>query len=272
MRPPSSSTDTVLERFRRFHHGGNLQCIPNAKSLSDEEVRKMFNIPRSVTFSKMGNPTDPVRNDEVVVNLYQLACGLPMPVDSFTCALLNAWGISVNQMYPSLCLALSRVHSISKAYYRFILPIDVQKFIAPSGRQIPDNAQPNGPDSSDIRIENFFNLPRSLFDVSLYDEFVDWCYDRDLNANEISAPTHAVPLNQRPGITSIESESESYEFYSPKAPEMNSMETGYFQGSSSPSSLFRIRRRHYETYAAGDNSSDARDVGASNGTTRFKRL
>ncbi|KAI3837620.1 hypothetical protein MKX03_029745 [Papaver bracteatum] len=278
----------------------------------------MFNIPKSVKFTKMMNPTDPVCKDEVVVNLYQLACGFPMPVDSFTCSLLNAWGISSHHMHPSLCIALKRVLSISKTYYRFILPADVQKFITPSGRHIPslpwkvfsceckhpsvkfrldgfpkcykrwdqhfykfqnwkkddEGSVPSIPtddDSNDIRIEKFFDLPRSLFDVLLSDEFVDWRYDRDLNENEISAPTHVVPLNLRPGVTVIESDSESYDGYSPKAPEMNSIETDYLQGSSSPC-LIRIRRRHYKTKTAGATSSDAHDFGVSNGKTRFKRL
>ncbi|KAI3837549.1 hypothetical protein MKW98_011468 [Papaver atlanticum] len=284
MNPPSSEIDADLERFRRFHPDGTLPCVPNAKNLSDEEVRGMFNIPKSVKFTKMKNPTDPVCNDEVVVNLYQLACGFPMPVDSFTCSLLNAWGISTHQMHPSLCFALKWVLSIFKTYYRFILPADIQKFITPSGRQISglpwkvfscECKHQNVKfldDSSDVRIEKFFDLPRSLFDVSLSDEFDDWRYDRDLNANEISAPTHAVPLNQRPGVTVIESDSESYDSCSPKAPEMNSMGTDDLQGSSSPSSLIRIRRRHYKTKAAGANTSDAHDFGASNGKTSFKRL
>ncbi|XP_026419640.1 uncharacterized protein LOC113315595 [Papaver somniferum] len=266
MYPSSSEIDADLERFRRFHPGGTLLCVPNAKNLSNEEVRGMFNISKSVKFTKMMNPTDPVCNDEVVVNLYQLACGFSMPVDSFTRSLLNAWGISSHQMHPSLCSALKRVLSIFKTYHRFILPADVQKFITPLGGQIPDD------DSSDVRIEKFFDLPRSLFDVSLSDEFVDWRYDRDLNANEISTPTHAVPLNQRPGVTVIESDSESYDGCSPKAPEMNSIETDYLQGSSSPSSLIRIRRRHYKTKTAGATSSGAHDFGVSNGKTRFKRL
>ncbi|KAI3955198.1 hypothetical protein MKW92_047781, partial [Papaver armeniacum] len=138
-----------------------------------------------------------------------------------------------------------------------------------------DNVFTNGlliEDSSDDRIEKFFNLPSSLFNVSLSDEYVDWRYEKDLNANEISAPTPAVPLNQRPGVTAIESDSESYDGCSPKAPEMNSMGADCFQGSSSPSSLLRIRRRHYKTKTVGANSSDAHGLGASNGKTSFKRL
>ncbi|KAI3884283.1 hypothetical protein MKX03_017123 [Papaver bracteatum] len=319
MYPSSSEIDADLERFRRFHPGSSLLCVPNAKNLSDEEVRGMFNIPKSVKSTKMKNTTDPVRNDEVVVNLYQLTCGFPMPVDFFTCSLLNAWGISSHQVHPSLCLALKRVLSIFKTYYRFILSTDVQKFITPSGRQIPglpwkvfsceckhpnirfrldgfpkcykrwgqhfykfqnwkkddEGSIPSTPaddDSSDVRIEKFFDLPRSLFDVSLSDEFVDWRYDRDLNVNEISAPTHVVPVNKRPGFTVFESDSESYDGCSPKAPEMNSIETNYHQGSSSPSSLIRIRRRLYKTRTAGATSSDAHDFGVSNEKTRFKRL
>ncbi|KAI3872629.1 hypothetical protein MKW92_038172 [Papaver armeniacum] len=53
---------------------------------------------------------------------------------------------------------------------------------------------------------------------------------------------------------------------------MNSMGTDDLQGSSTPSSLIRIRRRHYKTKAAGANTSDAHDFGASNGKTSFKRL
>ncbi|KAI3892015.1 hypothetical protein MKX03_030849 [Papaver bracteatum] len=53
---------------------------------------------------------------------------------------------------------------------------------------------------------------------------------------------------------------------------MNSMGTDDLQGSSSPSSLIRIRRRHNKTKAVGANTSDAHDFGASNGKTRFKRL
>ncbi|KAI3871024.1 hypothetical protein MKX03_010870, partial [Papaver bracteatum] len=68
----------------------------------------MFNIPESIKFTKMKTPADPVRNDEVVVNLYHPTCGFLMPVDSFTCSLLNAWGISTHQMHPSLYFALKR--------------------------------------------------------------------------------------------------------------------------------------------------------------------
>ncbi|KAI3926788.1 hypothetical protein MKW92_019177, partial [Papaver armeniacum] len=53
---------------------------------------------------------------------------------------------------------------------------------------------------------------------------------------------------------------------------MNSMGADCFQGSSSPSSLLRIRRRHYKTKTVGANSSDAHGLGASNGKTSFKRL
>ncbi|KAI3991691.1 hypothetical protein MKX01_038089 [Papaver californicum] len=90
MNPPFSNTDTDLEQFRRFIPGGSLRRIPNVDSLSNEEVRTMFNIPKSVKITNMKSITDPVHKDEVVANLYQLACGLPMPIDPFTCALLNA--------------------------------------------------------------------------------------------------------------------------------------------------------------------------------------
>ncbi|KAI3973269.1 hypothetical protein MKW92_022611 [Papaver armeniacum] len=53
---------------------------------------------------------------------------------------------------------------------------------------------------------------------------------------------------------------------------MNSIEADYRQASSSPSSLIRIRQRHYKTHTTGDNSSDVHDIGASSGRTRFKRL
>ncbi|KAI3894616.1 hypothetical protein MKW92_035432 [Papaver armeniacum] len=76
MNPPSLETDTDLERFRRFRPGGTLWRIPNAKFLSEEEVGGMFNIPKSVKFTKMENPSDPICKEEVVVNLYQLACRL----------------------------------------------------------------------------------------------------------------------------------------------------------------------------------------------------
>ncbi|KAI3835422.1 hypothetical protein MKX03_034512 [Papaver bracteatum] len=259
MYPSSSEIDADLERFRRFHPGGTLLCIPNAKNLYDEEVRGMFNIPKSMKFTKMMNPTD------------TLSCGFPMPMDSFTFSLLNAWGISPHQMHPSLCLALTRVLSVFKAYYRFILPVDVQRFINPSGRQIP--GLPWKVFSCECKHPNKnSSIFREACYVSLSDEFVDWHYDRDLNANEISAPTHVVPLNQRPGVAVIEPDSESYNGCSPKAPEMNSIVTGDFQGSPSPSSLIRIRRRHYKTKVAGANTSDAHDFGASNGKIILKRL
>lgn len=59
--------------------------IPNAGSLTDKEVRMIFNLP---DFTKMKNPTDLVGKDEVVANIYQLACGLTNhnAVDYFTCA------------------------------------------------------------------------------------------------------------------------------------------------------------------------------------------
>ncbi|KAI3831020.1 hypothetical protein MKX03_011627 [Papaver bracteatum] len=66
---PSSEIDADLERFRRFLPGSTIPCVPNAKNISDEEVRGMFNIPKSIKFTKMETPTDLVRNDEVVVNL-----------------------------------------------------------------------------------------------------------------------------------------------------------------------------------------------------------
>lgn len=45
----------------------------------------IFNLP---DFTKMKNPTDLVGKDEVVANIYQLACGLTNhnAVDYFTCA------------------------------------------------------------------------------------------------------------------------------------------------------------------------------------------
>ncbi|KAI3990330.1 hypothetical protein MKX01_037669 [Papaver californicum] len=269
----------------------------------------MFNIPKSVKITKMKSITDPVGKDEVVASLYQLACGLPMPIDSFTCELLNAWGISVQQMHPSLCLALKRVLCISNTYLRFILPVDVQQFIVSFGQKVSglpwkifscqwklrhhfyrfqkwqkdhkdniptlptDNIAKKGlvaDNSSDDRIEKFFDLPNSLFDVSISDEYVGWCYDRDLNANKISAPTHAVPLNQKPGITIIDSDSESYDCSSPKAPNMNSKKTYCCQESSPPSSLIRIPRRRYKTSPVRYNSLNG--YGASDDRTKLKRL
>ncbi|KAI3901716.1 hypothetical protein MKW92_008253 [Papaver armeniacum] len=53
---------------------------------------------------------------------------------------------------------------------------------------------------------------------------------------------------------------------------MNSMGTDDLHGSSTPSSLIIIHRRHYKTKAAGANTLDAHDFGASNGKTSFKRL
>ncbi|KAI3894198.1 hypothetical protein MKX03_003755 [Papaver bracteatum] len=132
----SSDTDTDLEQFRRFKPGGTLKRIPNVGSLSVKEIRAKFNIPKYVKITKVKEMTDPVRKYEMVASLYQLYCGLPMPIDSFTCMLLKAWGITVPQMHPSLCLALQRVLSISNNYYRMILPNDIQKFIVPVGRQV----------------------------------------------------------------------------------------------------------------------------------------
>ncbi|KAI3944639.1 hypothetical protein MKW98_021097, partial [Papaver atlanticum] len=93
----SFDTDTDLERFRRFKPGGTLKRIPDVDSLSVKEIRAKFNIPKSIKITKAKEMTDPVGKDEVVASLYQLYCGLPMPIDSFTCMLLNAWGITVPQ-------------------------------------------------------------------------------------------------------------------------------------------------------------------------------
>ncbi|KAI3976193.1 hypothetical protein MKX01_019139 [Papaver californicum] len=59
MNPPFSDTDADLEQFRRFNPGGSLRCIPNAKTLTDEAVQTMFNIPKSVKITKMKSITDP---------------------------------------------------------------------------------------------------------------------------------------------------------------------------------------------------------------------
>ncbi|MCL7025755.1 hypothetical protein MKW94_013472 [Papaver nudicaule] len=211
----SSSSNTMVDRelFRRFTPGGTLPRIPNADSLSIKEVREMFNIPRSVKISKMEKLTDPVGEDEVVVNLYQLACGFPMPIDSFTCALLSAWGITIPQ----------RILTISNTYLRFIRPEDVQRIITPVGRDWKvfscecknRNVEPRL--DGDNRIQYFFNLPRSLYDVSLHENYVECSYDRELNANEVSLPVHASPLARRPRITIIDSDSESDECNPPKA-------------------------------------------------------
>ncbi|MCL7051935.1 hypothetical protein MKW94_020044 [Papaver nudicaule] len=265
----SSSSNTVVdpELFRRFTPGGTLPRIPNADFLSIKEIREMFNIPKSVKISKMEKLTDPVGEDEVVVNLYQLACAFPMPIDSFTCALLTAWGITIPQVHPSLCLALRRIVTISNTYLRFIRPEDVQRIISLGGRlgqgrtwkvfscefrnrntefrldgfpksykdwdkqlyrfrkwrkehqdSIPTiPADEHDEHESDNRMQHFFNLPRSLFDVSLYEIYVECSYDRDLNANEVSLPAHASPLARRPGITIIDSDSENDECNPPKA-------------------------------------------------------
>ncbi|KAI3965914.1 hypothetical protein MKX01_010871, partial [Papaver californicum] len=107
-------------------------------------------------------------------------------------------------------------------------------------------------DSNDDRIEKLFGLPSSLFDVSLFDEYIGRCYNTHSDANKLStvnkfsSPTHIVPLNQRLGVIDIE--------------------------SSPPSSLIRIRRRHHKTRPAIDNSSDAHDSSASNAITKLKRL
>ncbi|KAI3933097.1 hypothetical protein MKW92_002253 [Papaver armeniacum] len=68
MYPSSSEIDADLERFRRFHPGGTLLCVSNAKNLSDEEVRGIFNVLKSVKFTKMKNPTDPVCNKAFTLN------------------------------------------------------------------------------------------------------------------------------------------------------------------------------------------------------------
>ncbi|MCL7024506.1 hypothetical protein MKW94_007771 [Papaver nudicaule] len=223
----SSSSNTMVdpELFRRFTPGGTLPRIPNADFLSIKEVREMFNIPKSVKISKMEKLTDPVGEDEVVVNLYQLACGFPMPIDSFTCALLTAWGITIPQVHPSLCLALRRIE------HQDSIPT------------IPaDNIIERGPidehdeHESDKRIQHFFNLPRSLFDVSLHEIYVECSYDRDLNA-KVSLPVHASPLARRPGITIIDSDSESDECNPPKAKNLSASQC------SEESSPIRFPRR-----------------------------
>ncbi|KAI3883066.1 hypothetical protein MKX03_011366 [Papaver bracteatum] len=205
----------------------------------------------------------PVRNDEVVVNLYQLACRFPMPVDSFTCSLLSAWGISSHQVHPSLCLALKRVLSIFKTYYRFILSADVQKFITPSGRKIPGlpwkvfSCECKYPNVK-FRLDGFPKCYKRW--GQHFHKFQNWKKD-----DEGSIPSI-------PTVTVIESDSESNNGFSPKALEMNSIETNYLQGSSSPSSLIRIRRRLYKTKTTGATSSDAHDFGVRNGKTHFKSL
>lgn len=230
----SFDTDTELERFRRFKPGGTLKRIQNVDSLSIKEIRAKFNIPKSVKITKVKKTTDPVGKDKVVASLYQLYCGLPMSIDTFICALHNAWGITIPQLHPWLCLALKRILSISDTYLRL--------FIVPVGRQVQGRPWKifscewkNR--NSRFRLDgfpkcyrewisnstNFGNGERNIqtmsllsqlvssdfdiiwssygqFDMSLSDEYVEWRYNKDKNANEVSLPTDAVLLNRRPGL------------------------------------------------------------------------
>ncbi|KAI3888564.1 hypothetical protein MKX03_001327 [Papaver bracteatum] len=323
----SSDTDIDLERFRRFKPGGTLKRIPNVVSLSVKEIRAKSNIPKTVKITKVKEMTDPVGKDEVVASLYQLYCGLLMPIDSFTCMLLNEWGITVPQMHPSLSLVLQRVLSISNNYCRMIFPKDVQKFIVPVGRQVkgcpwriflcewknrnsrfrfdgfPKNYREwdkhfykfqnwrkdhmvdvpaiptdkilggdrvTGGDNgeSDYRIKRFFSLPDSLFGVSLSNEYVEWRYNIDWNANEVSPPTNVVPLNRRPGITVIDSHSDSDECSFPKVENMNPVNAHWSQESSSSPSIMRIPRNIYKPQ---ENRCKTSDI-MRKGEVKFKRL
>ncbi|RZC61563.1 hypothetical protein C5167_023324 [Papaver somniferum] len=103
-------------------------------SLKIEEIRNRFNIPGSVEISLHNNLQHPVEKDEVVASFYQLEYGLLMPIDAEMCEILIGWGISLQQLHPSIIISIRRLLTIARVFCRRLLPSDVHRIISPMPR------------------------------------------------------------------------------------------------------------------------------------------
>ncbi|MCL7028074.1 hypothetical protein MKW94_005002 [Papaver nudicaule] len=221
----SSEDDTGDFPSRRWQPD---RALPRISSPSIDDIRRRFGIPDSVEIHPHQGLRDPIDKDEIVASLYQLECGLPMPVDQEICEVLTDWNNSLTQVHPSILIVIRRLFVIARKYSRQLLPYDIQQIITPRAYGgaprrfhciwktdeyrldgLPRDYKnwrktvPRGEShdhqrdlESYERIKKLFNLSRDLFDVSYPDGVVSLIYERDWNNGCISAPLSAVPIAQ----------------------------------------------------------------------------
>ncbi|KAI3870479.1 hypothetical protein MKX03_022672 [Papaver bracteatum] len=107
---------------------------PEEISLKIKEIRNRFNIPGSVVISLHDSLQHPAESDEVVASFYQLEYGLLMPIDAEMCEILTSWGISIQQLHPSILVSIRRLLTIARVFCRHLLPSDVHRIISPTPR------------------------------------------------------------------------------------------------------------------------------------------
>ncbi|MCL7027940.1 hypothetical protein MKW94_000711 [Papaver nudicaule] len=180
--------------------------LPRINYSSIDEIRSRFKIPASVEISARVSLFDPVGDDEVVASLYQLECGLTIPIDKNICEILSGWKIPLSQVHPSIFLAIKRLFVVARVYCRHLLPCDILRIIAPYGRKYSDGSRKYFscrwvsdqlvPSKKLTRVLKLFDLPQELFDVSYPDSFVEWSFKRDFNDGRISSAIRAPPIRQ----------------------------------------------------------------------------
>ncbi|MCL7021589.1 hypothetical protein MKW94_010758 [Papaver nudicaule] len=148
--------------------------LPRINYSSIDAIRSRFKIPASVEISAHVSLFDPVGDDEVVASLYQLECGLTIPIDKNICEILSGWKIALSQVHPSIFLAIKRLF-----FMDFRENIHLQCDL-----------------DSQARVLKLFDLPQELFDVSYPDSFVEWSFKRDFNDGRISSAIRAPPIRQ----------------------------------------------------------------------------
>ncbi|MCL7049518.1 hypothetical protein MKW94_010718 [Papaver nudicaule] len=115
--------------------------LPRINYSSIDEIRSRFKIPASVEISAHVSLFDPVGDDEIVASLYQLECGLTIPIDKNICEILSGWKIALSQVHPSIFLAIKRLFVVARVYCRHLLPCDILRIIAPYGRKYSDGSR-----------------------------------------------------------------------------------------------------------------------------------
>ncbi|KAI3932365.1 hypothetical protein MKW92_012448, partial [Papaver armeniacum] len=141
---PSSEDDTLDCLPRRWVSKGVMPTCSVAGSFKFlkteeisfkiEEIRNRFNIPGSVDITLHKGLQHPVESDEVVASFYQLEYGLLMPIDAEMCEILIGWGISLQQLHPSIIISVRRLLTIARVFCRRLLPSDVHRIISPTPR------------------------------------------------------------------------------------------------------------------------------------------
>ncbi|KAI3953151.1 hypothetical protein MKW92_045710, partial [Papaver armeniacum] len=141
---PSSEDDTLDCLPRRWVPKGVMPTCSIAGSFKFlkteeisskiEEIRNRFNIPASVDITLHDGLQLPVESDEVVARFYQLEYGLLMPIDAEMCEILIGWGISLQQLHPSIIISIRRLLTIARVFCHRLLPSDVHRIISPTPR------------------------------------------------------------------------------------------------------------------------------------------